>query len=46
MRIVNDVTLDLGLETHVCEVKLLLADFAQIKVSHDVSLVLLIFTHL
>ena len=32
LRIVNNTTMELGLETHVCEVQLLLYAFAELKV--------------
>ena len=34
LRIVNDETKDLGVETHVCEVQLILKAFAELKVRY------------
>jgi hypothetical protein len=40
IRIVNNETKDLGIETHVCEVQLLLKAFAQLKVPSTMHITL------
>lgn len=40
LRVVNDVSLDLGLEARVCELKLILTEFAEIKVRREDTLIM------